>query len=125
MKRRAPQILLLIGVLTMAPVSVDAGRLDQSNISTERKWQPDACHRPVAPSTKVYDLVTYNVAVSMFNTYRGEVSAYFTCAGAEAEQDYEAFRKILADSLDYLQGEVMSQFKGLKSDLELSRKAFE
>ncbi len=118
-------IVLVISSFATVPSLVEAGNLDQVTLSMERKWRPSSCHLPVAPSAKVYDIVTYNVAVSMFNTYREEVSNYFTCASTEAEADYKVFREILASSLGVLQGDVMVQFNTLKSDLELSRKAFE
>lgn len=118
-------MVLAISSFAVVPGLVEAGNLDQTSVSKERKWRPSSCHLPVAPSTKVYDIVTYNVAVSMFNTYREEVSNYFVCASTEAEADYKVFREILTNSLDGLQGDVMVQFNTLKGDLELSRKAFE
>ncbi len=125
MKPRLRRIFSWAGLFVLLPFAAAAGQLDKSAISADRNWQPTGCHKPVAPSTKVYDLVSYNVAVSMFNTYREEVSGYFACASAEAEKDYTTFRKVLSGSLEDLQGEVMSQFEALKNDLELSRKAFE
>lgn len=116
---------LALSSFAVVPSHVEAGRLDQATLSKERKWRPSGCHLPVAPSTKVYDIVTYNVAVSMFNTYREEVSNYFACASTEAEADYKVFRDILTSSLGGLEGDIMVQFNTLKSDLELSRKAFE
>lgn len=106
------------------PAMAFAGQLDQEKVSPETQWQPSNCHKPVPPSTKVYDVVTYNVAVSQFNTYRAEVDAYFVCASSEAEHDYKIFRTILADSLEGIQKHELSQYQGLRSDLELSQKAF-
>lgn len=118
-------ICLVIGSFAAIPRIAMGGQLDQVSISKESKWRPSGCHLPVAPSTKVYDVVSYNVAVSMFNTYRDEVSAYFVCASAEAESDYKGFREVLTANLEGIQTDVMTQFEGLKEDLELSRKAFE
>jgi len=115
----------LILPLATSTGTAQAGKLDRVEITTERQWQASKCHKPVPPSTKVYDVVTYNVAVSLFNTYRNEVDAYFACASREAEGDFTTFRAVLTSSLESLQSNVLSQFEGLKQDLELSRKAFE
>jgi hypothetical protein len=105
--------------------SAKAGNLDRMDIASESNWQPGSCHTPVPPSTKVYDVVTYNVAVSLFNAYREEVDTYFACASREAESDLTIFRGVLTGSLEGIQTKILSQFEGLKQDLELSRKAFE
>lgn len=118
-------ICLIIGSIAVLPRVTEGGQLNQVSISKDSIWRPSGCHMPVAPSAKVYDVVTYNVAVSMFNTYRDEVSAYFRCASAEAEADYKGFRELLTTNLEGIQSNVMSQFDGLKRDLELSRKAFD
>jgi hypothetical protein len=115
---------LMVVAFILFPSMASGGQLDQEKISPETQWQPSSCHKPVPPSTKVYDVITYNVAVSQFNTYRAEVDAYFVCASSEAEQDYKIFRSILADSLEGIQEHELSQYQGLRSDLELSQKAF-
>ncbi len=120
MSRLAKCILALLGAACVgaAHPQAGAGSLDGPEIADYRVWRSNRCYKPPPPPVRISDPLTYNLAVDAFNRYFDQMKVFMECVGAEANQDYEAMRKVLETGLGRARQDALE-------DLERSRAAIE
>ncbi len=80
---------LMVGALTLAGFSAQAGQFDGSGT-----WAPSACGaRPDAPTLNLKDPDAFNRSVEAANAYNKLANAYLDCLVKEANADIQGITK--------------------------------
>lgn len=91
--------------------SASAGDLSKRSYSRSFEWESTDCRKPSAPF--VYELDSFTR--STVESYLNDVRRYRACVVGEADSDYEAFRKLMAEAIEAGRDEVLSD---VDSDVE-------
>lgn len=108
----------------MAEKPATAGGLDGPEIADYRVWRSNRCYKPPPPPVNVSDPLTYNLAVDAFNRYFDQMKVFMECVGREANEDYEAMRKVLETGLTRARAEALSDLERSRAAIESYRDAY-
>ncbi len=114
------KIIVVFMALVFYPVSLVAGSLGYTNVSSYMNWEPD-CTKPSQPSFYVSSRSDYNYAVDEFNNYVAEVRSYLDCLSSEAESDSRTVVRAISNGAEENRSEVISEVESAKNDLQMQR----
>ncbi len=117
-------LLALIAAGGFADAPARAGGLDGPEITDYRVWRSNRCYKPSPPPVRIADALSYNLAVDAFNRYFEQMKTFMDCVGAEANQDYEALRKVMEAGLARARSEALDDLERSRAEIERYRGAY-
>lgn len=119
--RQAALVLTVAAIVMVGTPTAIAGSLDRTEITPYRVWQSNRCYKPRPPNILISDALSFNLAVEAFNSYLADMKIYLECAGGEANEDYDAMKQVLEESLARIRQDALAELEATRNLIEQYR----